>query len=451
MIQLSRRSAAAVLAFGLTLGTSLATPALAQLAGPRTAAATNGMALGPRVAAQPQGQQEERIVAVVNDEAISQTDLAGRMRLAIVNTGLPDTPDVEQKLKPQVLRLLIDEKLELQEAKKQNLVVTDEEVDREFARLAKQNKAPSPESFAANLEREGVPVAALKDQMRANIAWNKVVQRRIRPTIQVSDEEIDSRTSRIIANAGKPEYLLTEIFISVDNPKLDQDAHQLADKLVGEITHGANFAAVAQQFSQSATAAAGGDMGWVQQGQLEPALDRALQRLPTGQVSVPLRGAGGYYIFLVRDERTVTGGDPADIQVSVGQVVVPVPPGADVQTLGQTVKKIGDTSHSCEALAAAAKANLPGSTTRAQPMTRLGDIPGELAKLIGRLGVGQATDPLETQAGLMLLMVCDRKVPEGSAPPRDQVANMIGGERMDMLQRRNLRDLRRAATIDIRS
>ncbi|MBB6251286.1 peptidylprolyl isomerase [Nitrospirillum iridis] len=451
MIQLSRRSAAAAFVFGLALTTCLATPALAQLAGPRAAAAPSGMALpGPR-AVPTMGQQEERIVAVVNDEAISQTDLAGRMRLAIINTGLPDTPDVAQKLKPQVLRLLIDEKLELQEAKKNNLVVTDEEVDREFARLAKQNKAATPDDFATTLERSGVPVSSLKEQMRANIAWNKVVQRRIRPTIQVSDEEIDSRTSRIIANAGKPEYLLTEIFISVDNPKLDQDAHQLADKLVGEITHGANFAAVAQQFSQSATAATGGDMGWVQQGQLEPALDRALQRLPTGQVSVPLRGAGGYYIFLVRDERLVTAGDPNDIQVAVGQVVVPVPPGTDVQTLGQTVKKVGDNSHSCEALAAAAKANLPGATTRAQAMTRLGDIPGDVAKLIGRLGVGQATDPLETQAGLMLLMVCDRKVPEGSAPPRDQVANIIGGERMDMLQRRNLRDLRRAATIDIRS
>ncbi|MDE1146363.1 MAG: peptidylprolyl isomerase [Azospirillaceae bacterium] len=449
MIQFSRRSAAAF-AFGLTLTTCLAAPAWAQLAGPRTVAAGGGATLpGPRVSSV--AEPEERIVAVVNDEAISQTDLSGRMRLAIINTGLPDTPDVSQKLKPQVLRLLIDEKLELQEAQKNNLVVTDEEVDREFGRLAKQNKASTPEEFAATLERSGVPVSSLKEQMRASIAWSKVVQRRIRPTIQVSDEEIDSRTQRIIANAGKPEYLLTEIFIAVDNPKADQESHQLADKLVGEITHGANFAAVAQQFSQSATAAAGGDMGWVQQGQLEPALDHALQRLPTGQVSVALRGAGGYYIFLVRDERVVTAGDPNDIQVAVGQVVVPVPPGSDPQALGQQIKKIGDSAHSCEALAAAAKANLPGAATRAQGMTRLGDIPGDVAKLIGRLGVGQATDPLETQAGLMLLMVCDRKVPEGSAPGRDQIANMIGGERMDMLQRRQLRDLRRSATIDIRS
>lgn len=391
---------------------------------------------------------EERIVGVVNDEAISQRDLDARMRLAFLDTGLPDTPETRQRLQPQVLRLLIDERLQLDEAKKNNLVVTDEEVDKEFARLAQQNKS-TPEAFEAKLKSAGVVVAALREQMRASLAWQKVVFRRIRPTIEISDDEIDSRLQRIMANVGKPEYLLTEIYISVDSPKNEPDAHRLADRLVEEIAHGANFAAIAQQFSQSATAASGGDLGWVQQGQLEPVLDRALQNLPVGKLSVPLRAAGGYYIFLVRDQRLVTAGDPGDIQVAVGQLVVPLNKTADPQEQAAALKKQTEAAHGCEALEAVGR-NYPGAAVRSQPLTRLGGLPAEFAKLLGRLGVGVASDPLQTDAGMMVLMVCERKIPDGSAPPRDQVANMVGGERLDMLQRRKMRDLRRAATIDIR-
>lgn len=438
---------AIVVGLGL-LVSSLSQPALAQRVGaPATATTPGAFGAAPAAPAPSNGRMEERIVGVVNDQAISQQDLDARMRLAFLDTGLPDTPETRQRLQPQVLRLLIDERLELDEAKKNNLVVTDEEVDKEISRLAQQNHL-TQEAFEAKLAATGVIVSALREQMRASLAWQKVVFRRIRPTIEISDEEIDSRLQRIMANVGKPEYLLAEIYISVDSPKNEPEARRLADRLVEEIAHGANFAAIAQQFSQSATAANGGDLGWVQQGQLEPTLDRALQNLPAGKLSVPLRGAGGYYIFLLRDERVVTAGDPGDIQVAVGQMVVPIAKGNPSEQAG-AIKKATESVHTCPAMANVAK-SIPGATTRSQPLTRLGTLPPELAKLLGRLGVGQASDPLQTDAGLMVLMVCDRQIPDGSAPPRDQVANMVGGERLDMLQRRKLRDMRRSATIDIR-
>ncbi|HYE49462.1 MAG TPA: peptidylprolyl isomerase [Azospirillaceae bacterium] len=394
-------------------------------------------------------QPVERIAAVINDEIISQSDVVGRMQLAIATSGLPDSPETRQRLLPQVMRLLVDEVLQMQEARRLNLVVTDEEIDRALTNLAEQNRM-TLDQFKEALTRAGVPYATLRNQAMANLAWSKLVQRRIRPTINISDEEIDAYAERLKANAGKPEYLVSEIFIPVDTPASEDEAKRLADRLVEQVGQGANFAAVAQQFSQTANAAAGGDMGWIQQGQLEDQLDGALQQLQPGQMSRPLRGSAGYHILLVRDQRTVTAGNPADIKVAIRQLVLPTAAGQDQGPQFQQAQEISKELASCDALSAAAQ-QIPGAMLGEQPMIRLGDLPQDFARIVSRLSVGQPSQPLVTDRGIMLLMVCNREIPEGSTPPRDQIMNTLGLERMDMLQRRYLRDLRRTAFIDMRA
>ncbi|HYC02532.1 MAG TPA: peptidylprolyl isomerase [Azospirillaceae bacterium] len=392
-------------------------------------------------------QQVERIAAVINDEILSQSDVAGRLKLAIVTSGLPDGVETRQRLLPQVMRLLVDETLQLQEARRLNLVVTEEEIDRTLKGLAEQNRM-NLDQFREALVRSGVPYSTLRQQARANLAWSKLVQRRIRPTIQISDEEIDAYVERLKENAGKPEYLVSEIFIPVDTAANEEEAARLAERLVEQVGRGANFGAVAQQFSQTANAAAGGDMGWIQQGQLEPELDRALQLLQAGQMSRPLRGSTGFHILLVRDQRLVTAGNPAEIKVALRQLVLPLT-GTDPKPQYDIAEEIAKQATSCDALGQAA-AQVPGSQMGELPMTPLGEIPENFSRIVSRLGVGQPSQPLVTDRGVMLLMVCDREVPEGSTPPRDQIINQLGLERMDMLQRRYLRDLRRTAFIDMR-
>ncbi len=390
-----------------------------------------------------------RIAAVVNESPITQADVEGRMQLAIVSSGLPDTPDTRKRLLPQVIRILTDEALQVQEARERKLSVTEDELNNALSDMAERNRM-TREQLQTALGQAGVPWSTMRQQMLAQLAWSKVVQRVVRQQVNIPDSEVNAYIERIRANAGKPEYQVAEIFLAVDNPANEQEVQNLADRLVDQIGKGANFAAVAQQFSQSAGAATGGDLGWIQQGQLEEALDRALQQLHSGQFSRPIRGAAGYHILWLRDQRTVAAGDPKNIQISLGQFVVPAPSDPNQQgALFDAVKQLGEGVKGCEALQQAAS-KIQGAQVFTQPLSKLGDIPEQIAGLVAGLGVGNATQPLVTDKGTMLLMVCDRVVPEGSLPPPDQVRSALFQERMDLQQRRYLRDLRRQATIETR-
>ena len=295
--------------------------------------------------APPPARSTEGIAAVVNDDIISISDLTARLQLALISSGLPNTPETRQRLTPQVLRSLVDERLQLQEASRANMSVNAKEIDEAFGRVAEQNRMQR-DQLEKMLASQGVPRSTLESQIRATIAWGKLVQRRLRPSIEIGQEEIDAVIQRIQANAGKPEYLAAEIFLAVDTPEREDEVRRLADRLYEQIGQGASFPAVARQFSQSAGATNGGDLGWVQQGQLPDELDTALRQLRPGQATRPIRSVTGYHILLLRDQRTVAGGN--------------------------------------------------------------------------------------------------------SLPPRDQIMNALGQERLDMLQRRLLRDLRRSAFVDLR-
>ena len=256
--------------------------------------------------APPPARSTEGIAAVVNDDIISMSDLTARLQLALVSSGLPNTAETRQRLTPQVLRSLVDERLQLQEASRANVSVTDKEINDAFGKVAEQNRMQR-DQLEKMLASQGVPRSTLESQIRSTIAWGKLVQRRLRPSIEIGQEEIDQVIQRIQANAGKPEYLAAEIFLAVDAPEREDDVRRLADRLYEQIGQGASFPAVARQFSQSAGAANGGDLGWVQQGQLPEELDAALQQLRPGQATRPIRSITGYHILMLRDERAVGG------------------------------------------------------------------------------------------------------------------------------------------------
>lgn len=393
-------------------------------------------------------QPVERIAAVVNDEIISLSDLEARVRLAVVSSGLTDSPEARQRLAPQVLRTLIDERLQVQEAKRLNISVTDKEIDEALAQLAQQNRM-SGEQLVQMLEQRAVPVSTLRSQIRATISWTKLVQRRLRPAVEIGDEEVDQVVQRIQANAGKPEYLVAQIFLAVDRPDQDEEVRRLAERLVEQISQGASFPAVARQFSQSADSATGGDIGWVQSGQLPDELDDRISELRVGQMSRPIRSVSGYHILLLRDQRTVMAGNPADVRVNLKQVFLPREAGGDDAGLRARAEAMRSELAGCEAMDA--KATTVGTGVSGDLGTvSVGELPPQIAQVVQSLPVGEPSQPLLNERGALVLMVCSREVPASSEPPRDEIVQMLGSQRLDMLQRRLLRDLRQAAFVDVR-
>jgi peptidyl-prolyl cis-trans isomerase SurA len=390
-----------------------------------------------------------RIVAVVNDSVITSTDVNARMGMAFLASGLTDTPEVRARLIVQILRTMIDEQLELQEAKKLDISVAQDEIDKTLEKIAQENNIPGGD-MKAYLSARGIPPDALINQIRAGLSWSKVIQRELRPRVDVGDDEVDAAIERTRANAGKQEYLVSEIFLSVDNPKDEDQVKQFADNLVQQLRTGGNFGAMARQFSQGTGAANGGDIGWIEQGQLATELDRALAALKPDEVSEPIRSASGYHILGLRDKRTIMmGGEAADITAELQQAFRPFGPGIDKAALRAEAEKLRTAISGCQNLQSRLATQFPAWHWQDLGTVKLATAPAWLADKARELPIGKPSEAMGANNGALILFVCDRKSPDGKID-RDAVANQIGNEKLELQARGLLRDLRRNAYLDVR-
>lgn len=248
---------------------------------------------------------QEGVAVVVNEDAITYSDVEDRLMLIMVSSGLPNTKDTRDKLRPQIVQALIDEQIRMQEARRLDISVAQEEIEGGIDTIAQQNEL-DPQEFRKRIQASGLKLSTMRDQIRAQIAWGKVVQASIRPQINVTDGDIDNFMERLQNNTGKSEYLVGEIFLPIDSANDENKSRNLARKLVQEIRGGqAPFFRVAQQFSKSAGAAQGGNLGWITQGQLDEELDAVLPLIQVGGISDPVRTSAGFHILNVREQRVL--------------------------------------------------------------------------------------------------------------------------------------------------
>ncbi|MCS5597793.1 MAG: peptidylprolyl isomerase [Pseudomonadota bacterium] len=263
-----------------------------------------------------QAAQSSRIAAVVNDEAISFNELNARLKLVMESAGMPDTEDMRQRLSAQIISVLVDESIRMQEAENLKLDVEENEINQGVAALAAQNKM-QPDQLIEMLKARGIKTATLIDQIKAQIAWTKVVGRKVRPQVDITERDVQAELDRMKDAIGKTQYLVSEIFLPVEKPEDDRSVRQTALKIKQQAAQDPNnFPRLARQFSRAAGAEQGGDIGWVQQGQLADAMNAALENLSAGQVSAPVRSLTGYHIYLLRNKKQFAEGDiPTEDQV----------------------------------------------------------------------------------------------------------------------------------------
>ena len=397
------------------------------------------------------GAQETRIAAIVNEDMISLGDLDARIQLVLLSSQLSDSPQVRQRVAPQVLRSLIDEKLEVQEAKKFNVTVSDDDVKKALERLEQQNNMPKG-GLEKLLAQHDIPRSTLVDQIRASLLWNKLVDGKLSSSVSISDEEVRDTLARIKGEIGKSQYRVAEIFLAIDNPSQEAEIKALADRLIDQMHQGASFSAVAQQFSQSPTAAVGGDLGWLTVAELPHDIAQVVQGMKAGDLSAPIRSAGGYYIVGLLERRTFGAPGPGDDLVTVARIVFPFPQNAtdaDKQKAFLAAQQAGETANSCEDMRRIGQERAPQTSGEATNV-KIGGLDSKFQELLGSLGIGHASKPLNIGNGVAVIMLCSRKQPPSQIPTRDQLVDNLTRQRLDTLARRYLRDLRRTAYVDMR-
>jgi peptidyl-prolyl cis-trans isomerase SurA len=406
-----------------------------------------GAALADPAAAQQQRDGGRRIAAIVNRDAITLYDVEQRMRFMGLGGQIPTAGEARQRLLNEVLRSMINERLQLQEAARERVEASDKEVQDQLAQIEQRNRMPKG-GLATMLRQRNIDPRTFEDQIRASLAWNKVVQLKILPQIRVSDVEVQAVLKRLRENKDKLQYRVQEIFLPIDSPQQQGRVLATAQLIMGQLRAGASFEILARQFSQTGTASTGGDMGFLFEGQMEAEIEKAVKQLKTGQIAGPVRGAGGYYILRLADRRTVGGRNPDVKSVAIAQAVLRVPdkatPAQNKAVLDR-ITKIAAEAQDCAGLAKAAQE--AGGQGRVVDDVILDQQRPEIRALLAPLKVNQKSRPRFEAGGYGVYMRC----PDGGKEPDEkEVREALQRQKLGAFANRYLKELRRSAYVDIR-
>lgn len=393
-----------------------------------------------------------KATVIVNGDIITDTDIEQRLNLVVAANGGRLPPEERQRLQLQVLRNLVDEKLEIQEAKANEITISEAELDNAFRRVAGNFKM-SPEQFSAYLAQYGASAASLKGQIRGEMAWSRLLRRKVEPQVNVGDDEVNDIIAKLNAAKGKDEYHVGEIFLTA-TPETQAQVLQDANRIVQQVRQGASFVAYARQFSEASTAGLGGDLGWVRAEQLNDAVAPVVRNMAPNTVSDPIVVPGGVAIMALVEKRQVLAGDPANAVLSLKQITIPVDlkmTEAQANALVQRFETATQSMGGCGRAEIVAKEW--GGEVSSNDQIKIKDLPPPLQAVMKNMSVGQTTPPFgSAREGIRVLVLCGRDDAGvvAKAPTYDEVYAQLNEERVSMRARRYLRDLRRDAIIEYR-
>ena len=334
-----------------------------------------------------------KATAIVNGRIITGTDVDQRLALIITANGGKVSDEEKERLRVQVLRNLIDETLQIQEAAANDITISADEIGQTYARVAQQNGQGSAAAFDQYLRSIGSAPASLHRQIQAELAWSRLLRRNISPFINVSDDEVQSIIDRLNESKGTTEYRLGEIYLAA-TPENEAQVVAQARNIVKQISEGGSFVAYARQFSEASTAAVGGDLGWVRPAQLPTSLAEAAQQMQPNQLVGPVQSPGGVSILYLIDKRQILTADPRDAQLSLKQISIKFPANAS-QAAAQPI--LDRFAQETQDIRGCGNADDIAATLNADVVNRdgvrLGDLPGPLQEVMAKLDGANRVHP----------------------------------------------------------
>jgi len=386
-------------------------------------------------------QDIQAISAIVNDEVISRYDVQQRVQLIVSTSGIKPTQENINRLETQALRSLVNEKIQLQEAIKLDVPSSDDEVNLMLERIANGNQM-SGQEILQQINSQGVKAETLLNQIKAELLWNKIVRGRYGSYINVNEDEVSIVYDRTMESIGKDQYDISEIFISYENEQEEQEANILANRLVEQLRSGATFSAVAQQFSQTASSGQGGYIGWVTEGQLDDEIIDSLRKLQKDEISNPINTVAGFFIIKLNDKTKAGGKNPLRNQYDLVSVIFEKNQKMEAESFSKDfvsckrIDKLTDKYNEKEV-------NYIGKRI-------LSDLPENLRDELLNKEAGDTLSPRIIGENINVILICDRKDDIGLQISREAIEENIYAQKIGMMSRRYLRDLRRDAVIEYR-
>ncbi|HEY5701781.1 MAG TPA: peptidylprolyl isomerase [Gammaproteobacteria bacterium] len=400
----------------------------------------------------------DRIVAVVNDDVIVESELDNRVRTIKAQLRQQGTPlPPEDVLEQQVLERLVLERLQIQLAEINGIRVEDEALNQAVQAVARQNNLSLPQ-FRDILERDGFDFAKFREDMRNEILIARVQQRQVETRISVTDRDIDNYLATVEQQGGgESEYLLHHILVAVpEAASADQisDARVKADALVARLRAGANFPEVAVAESDGQQALEGGNLGWIKGADLPTIFADAVPNLKKDEISEPLKSSSGFHIVKVADIRGDAGRHVVS-QTKVRHILVrpnEITTTAEAQTrLEQLRIRIENGEDFAEL--ARAHSDDRGSALQGGDLGWVnpgGTVP-KFEDMMNSLAPGQLSEPFETRFGWHVMQVLERReFDDTEQARRTKAAEVLRKRKKDEELQTWLRQIRDEAYVELR-
>ncbi len=387
----------------------------------------------------PTVEASEGIVAIVNDKPITYEDVRQRTQFILISLGVAPNQDTIRQAQMRAVESLIDEKLQMEEAAEYELEVSDKEIDDSIANLA-ANSNTTVETFLSSLTQRGLNPRTLRDQIRADTAWRQLVGGRFGSRVRISELQIDDNLERLEKNLDETQYRLAEIFLPASGQEEFTQVFQGAWELKRQIEAGtAPFAAVAQQFSASPTASAGGEIGWLGETQLKASYAEQVQALTGPGLTDPIATDNGVYLISLINKQA-----PVEPKLSGFDLKQIYATGTNAESaVSEAASKIGSCSNLTQDTASAANVKYANLGE-----TKIEELSADYFEFFNALPEGGQSQVLNLNDDkAALVFVCSRIMTRGSMPTREEIEDKLHGEMVEMMASRYLRDLRREATI----
>ena len=248
----------------------------------------------------------DRIIAVVNDEVITERELAARVDFALRQLAQQGTqPPARQILEKQLLERTINDRVQMQHARDTGTRVDNAELDRAMVKIAEQNKMTVAE-LRTVLAKDNVPYDKFREDIRSEITLSRLREREVAQKIVVTESEIDNFIQTQLTQPGRDEFNVSHILIAVPekaSPEQLQARRERAEQALAQIKGGTDFRQVAAAFSDGPEALQGGLIGWRETSRLPALFLDAVRPLQAGQLTELLRSPNGFHILRLNERR----------------------------------------------------------------------------------------------------------------------------------------------------
>ena len=389
------------------------------------------------------------LVAVVNDEAITLTDLINRLDLIIISSNLPNTNVTRENLADQVLQTLINEKLNYQEAKKLNINVSDSEIKKSINVIEKRNSLPE-NSLIQTLSENRISPSAIIEQVKAQITWEKIISKIIRPRIKVTENEINNEINIMKSNEEKNEYKYSEIFLNFDQLQKKQKIINTALKIREQLDT-KNFSEIANQMSQSSSAKFGGQVNWTVESSVPKAILETISNMNKDKISEPIVTNTGVFIIKLEEKRKFKLPDLTKRAVKIATLRFLISPNEENvdSILEENLREIQKTN-SCEQLDEI-KNNSSQKYGGFFGRVLLQTLPKKFKEELEKLKPQERSDLLYTPDGIFILMLCKQNYEKNQEfALQELIKSKLQNRYFKMMSDRFILNLKRKSLIDIR-